>query len=144
MTRPPHLPEYESPPINEVVMGVQFSTPNGYQQIYAGEVRDLFKNRFPKVRELDPLLPTFETFGLPQQQMKFEFFPGVVHNRYWFLSNDEDQLIQFQNDRFFHNWRKIGDGKNPYPRFDEIILNFNDELTSLNSFFFKTRGFWKK
>ena len=144
MTRPSHLPEYENPPINEVVMGVQFATPNGYQQIYAGEVRDLFKDKFPKVRELEPLLPTFETFGLPQQQqMNFGFFAGMSHNRYWFLSADEAQLIQFQNDRFFHNWRKIGDGKNPYPRFDEIILNFNDELNSLNSFFENHEAFGK-
>lgn len=38
MNRPKNLLEYDNPPVNEVVLGVQFSTPDGYQQIYSGEV----------------------------------------------------------------------------------------------------------
>ena len=38
MNRPKDLPEYDNPPINEVVLGVQFSTPEGYRQIYADEI----------------------------------------------------------------------------------------------------------
>jgi uncharacterized protein (TIGR04255 family) len=136
MTRPAHLPAYDNPPVNEVVLGVQFATPKNYQQIYAGEVWGLFKNEFPKVKELEPLQPVFETFGLPQRaRINLGIVTGARHDRYWFLSESEDHLIQFQNDRFLHNWRKVGEGKNPYPRFDEIVTGYEKEIKKLEDFF---------
>lgn len=138
MARPAHLPDYDNPPINEVVLGIQFATPSGYQQIYAGEVWSLFKNKFPEVEEQPPLPPTFETFGLPQKgQLNFGIITGASHDRFWFLSEKKEQLIQFQNDRFLHNWRKIGEDKNPYPHFEEIIESFENELQSLTKYFSK-------
>ncbi len=88
------------------------------------------------MRELEPLPPVFETFGLPQRpHINFGIVTGASHDRFWFLSENEDQLIQFQNDRFLHNWRKVGEGKNPYPRFDEIVSDYEKELNVLEKFF---------
>lgn len=135
MIRPPDLPEFGKPPLNEVVLGVQFDSPAGYQQIRAGEVWRLFSADFPQVQELPPLPPSFETFG-PQASL-FSFGPinGPMHNRFWFTSRTGDEIIQFQNDRLLHNWRKVGDPANEYPRFDTIVAKFLKELSAIEEFF---------
>lgn len=134
--RPDDLPDFASPPLNEVVLGVQFTTPRGYQQIYAGDVWSLFRDRFPTVEELNSIPPMFETFGLPQAgKINFGIVTGASHDRFWFLSPAKEQLIQFQHDRLLHNWRKIGDQTNPYPRFDKIAADFEGELKALENFF---------
>ena len=136
MNRPPDLPDFEDPPLHEVVLGVQFATPRGFQQIFAGEVWELYRKDFPKVGEQPALPPSFETFGLTEnQQFNFGFLTGAIPNRYWFLSANGDELIQFQSDRLLHNWRKVGDETNPYPRFESMIEKFEDELSKLEFYF---------
>lgn len=133
--RPSDLPEYVNPPITEVAMGIQFDPANGYQQIYARDLWKQFEARFPVVVEQPALPPTFETFGTPSGgNMKFNVVTGASHDRYWFISSDEQNLIQFQQDRFLHNWRKIDDNEHEYPRFDPMIANFSDEIDCLDEF----------
>lgn len=64
LPRPDHLPDFRTPPLNEVVVGVQFAPARGYQQILAGEVWELYRAQFPTVEEMPPIPPAFETFGL--------------------------------------------------------------------------------
>jgi uncharacterized protein (TIGR04255 family) len=136
MTRPPNLPDFADPPLYEVVLGVQFAPVLGYSQIRAGEVWSLYKDRFPLVEEHPPLAPTFETFGRPQAtQFGLGFVTGASHDRFWFLTLSKEELIQFQQDRLMHNWRKVGDEKNPYPRFETMIRDFEKELRSLEGYF---------
>ena len=136
MSRPPNLPEFRRPPLNEVVLGVQFDLPGGYQQIRAGEVWKLFAGDFPTVQELPPLSPSFETFGMPQvQQMPFGLISGAMHDRFWFVSGSGDEIIQFQNDRLMHNWRKVGDQINKYPRYECIVKKFFSELRIIEEYF---------
>jgi len=137
-TRPDHLPDFGKPPLNEVVLGVQFSPPKGYQQIRAGEVWALFKSEYPLVQELQALEPTFETFGLPHHGQiggRLSFVTGASHDRFWFLRKSGDELIQFQHDKLLHNWRKIGDQRNEYPRFEGMAARFSAELRQLESYF---------
>ena len=131
------LPDFRNPPLNEVVLGVQFKPVASYQQIRAGEVWALFRKEFPNVRELPPLPPSFETFGpagLAVGQVDFQLVAGPTHNRFWFLSQNGEELIQFQQDRLLHNWRKIGDDAT-YPRFEAIIENYEQELITLQNYF---------
>jgi uncharacterized protein (TIGR04255 family) len=95
----------------------------------------LFRSSFPQVEELPALPPMFETFGLPQaQHVNFGIVSGATHDRFWFISQTKDELIQFQNDRLLHNWRKVG-AQNQYPRFERIIEKFGAELRELESYF---------
>ena len=117
---------------------MQFSPPLGYQQIRSGEVWSLFKSDYPVVQEQPPLEPAFETFGLAQYGQiggRLSFFAGAMHNRFWFLRNDGDELVQFQQDRLLHNWRKVGDQTNEYPRFERMAERFGAELRRLQSYF---------
>jgi uncharacterized protein (TIGR04255 family) len=136
VNRPAHLPDFERPPLNEVVLGVQFSPSRRYHQIYAKDVWELFRQEFPKVTEQPPLPPIFETFGRPQRpRLNIELVREPVHSRYWFISENEYELIQYQKDRLLHNWRKVGDGANPYPRFESILPKFEKELFTLEKLF---------
>lgn len=137
-TRPEDLPDFRKPPLNEVVLGVQFTPVLGYQQIRAGEVWALFRDEFPNVRELPALPPSFETFGPAGpviSQINFQLVSGPTYNRFWFLSQNGEELIQFQLDRLLHNWRKVGDQTNPYPRFELIIGKFEKELVAIQDYF---------
>jgi uncharacterized protein (TIGR04255 family) len=136
-SRPQHLPDYRNPPLNEVVLGVQFAPARGYQQIRAGEVWNLYKSAFPLVEEMPPIPPIFETFGLswPGAMINVDIVSGAMHNRFWFLSPGKSDLIQFQQDRLLHNWRKVGDGSNEYPRFEKMIADFEKEIRLLEVYF---------
>lgn len=137
MTRPADLPDFSRPPLNEVVLGVQFSPPAGYAQIQAGEVWNLFREKYPRVEEYMPLPSAYELFGLPgmgQPPNQFSFLEGPLHDRYWFLRPTGEELIQFQNDRLLHNWRKVGDSSNPYPRFENMLPQFEEELNALENY----------
>jgi uncharacterized protein (TIGR04255 family) len=136
LDRSSHLPDFRSPPLHEVVLGVQFAQAKGYSQIRAGEVWDLFRAAFPEAEEHPPLQPQFEVFGLPASaQMSLGFVSAPTHDRFWFLTPQKDELIQFQHDRLLHNWRKVGDGTNEYPRFDRMFKNFGTELVTLEGYF---------
>ncbi|MBB4583069.1 uncharacterized protein (TIGR04255 family) [Rhizobium aethiopicum] len=135
MTRPEGLPDFRQPPLNEVVLGVQFPPSEGYQQIYAGDVWKLFKANYPLVVEHPPLAPIYETFGPPGgQNFELSIGPAGQHNRYWFLSADHNELIQFQNDRLLHNWRQLPNSQQEYPRFESLIAKFQKEFIQLSDF----------
>lgn len=132
--RPAELPDFESPPLNEVVLGVQFNPPKGYRQINAGEVWGLFRSEFSRVEDREPLAPVFETFGLPARGTRFEMMTGPSHDRFWFLRPDGTELIQFQQDRLLHNWRKVESEESAYPRFERMMTRFSDELARLEEY----------
>ena len=135
MSRPVDLPDFDNPPLNEVVLGVQFAPPRGYQSIYAKEIWELFRKDFPKVQERPPFQPAFETFGRLQARPSLSISQELHHNRFCFLSENGDEAIQFQKDRLFHNWRRVGDRVNPYPRFEKILPSFESELSTLDNYF---------
>jgi uncharacterized protein (TIGR04255 family) len=87
------------------------------------------------------LEPVFETFGPKGSAIaptfRFGLVTGATHDRFWFLSEDETELLQFQHDRFHHNWRKVPSLDNPYPRFEKMIERFQEELLQLNTYFSK-------
>lgn len=135
--RPVDLPDFAEPPLSEVVLGVQFTPPKGYQSIHAGEVWGLYKDQYPTAQELPPLPPVFETFGLRTSGFSrptFNVVNGLVPSRYWFLRSDGAELIQFQQDRLLHNWRKAANESNPYPRFEAMATRFEAELRKLETY----------
>ena len=140
MQRPDDLPDFAKPPIIEAVMSVQFAAPADYREIYARDVWALFEREFGRVQEQPALEPFFEVFGAsdsPRAQIKLQQVVGPLRNRYWFLGPDDHELLQFQHDRFIHNWRKIPNASNEYPRFEPISAKFERELAALDGYFRK-------
>lgn len=136
MVRPDHLPDFESPPLDEVVIGVQFAPPKGYSPVLIKDIRDLFKEKFPDLQEVPPLEPSFETFGGTNigPSMQFKFGSKPLRSRLWFISEQQDHLIQFQDDRLLLNWRKRPGGAG-YPRFEKISEDFKNHIDKLETFF---------
>ena len=54
--RPADLPDYEHPPLVEVVLSVQFAELQGYRTVHAGLLwEDKFRKAYPIVAEQPPL-----------------------------------------------------------------------------------------
>lgn len=129
------LPSFNAPPLDEVVLGVQFESPPYYNSTHLAAVYELFRDQFPIVDEQQRLIPNFETFGgnaRPGFQM--EFGPPPLRSRTHFISKDENHLIQFQDDRLLLNWRQGNNGAQ-YPRFEKIVTIFEDALLKISAFF---------
>lgn len=137
-------PNFTNPPVDEVVLGVQFETPSAYTSVHAGRVWDLFRREFPRVTEVARLEPQFEVFGgNPTPSFQFSFGGGPLRSRLWFISKDETHLLQLQEDRFFLNWRKRPNGISsgfPYPRYEQIASTYRETIDQLNRYFHENFG----
>lgn len=132
MARPRHLPDYTNPPLDEVVLGVQFAPIPGYSSVNAQAISQLFASHFPRVEEHPLLQPQYETFGGVNPQTGFQFQLSAVPpgSRLWFISGESNHLLQFQPDRFIANWRRSSNPA-PYPRFEGVAEAFRSNLTLL-------------
>ncbi len=136
MQRPDHLPDYSDPPLDEVVLGIQFSPVSRYGSIHAVKVWKLFSDEYPSVQEHPILDPQFETFGGANVQAgpQFVFGESSVGSRIWFLSEDENHVVQFQPDRFILNWRRRPNVQ-PYPHFEGLAEAYLSNIRKLEEFF---------
>lgn len=107
---------------------MQFDALTGFELQHFGLLWERFKDKFPKVETKPPLEPMWETFkpaAAPRLQIRLL---QNVMPRMWLVSATGTELIQVQNDRFIHNWRKVGSG-DEYPRYERIRQEFETELT---------------
>ncbi|MFC7290702.1 TIGR04255 family protein [Hirschia litorea] len=139
--RPNGLPDFLRPPLNEVVVGVQYEPVPSYRGIDAFKVWNIFKEEYPEVQEKPELPPSFETFGKPENAaFKFQFGNKHPQPRYWFVGKNENDLLQYQSDRLIHNWRKIEHKDTEYPRFEYMIEKYSNELKLLDNFYMSEYG----
>jgi len=131
------LPEFERPPLAEVVLGIQFDPLVGMAAAHLGAIWGLFHDRFPRTEDRQPLAPVFERFDSPSEMTAVEWNLDLVQRpplpRCWFINDTGDELLQLQEDRFLHNWRKIGP-QQTYPRYSKLRKSFAGEAASLERF----------
>ncbi len=123
-------------------MGVQFEPVAGYGSVMAKDVWLLFAEEFPQIQEHPPLTPQFEIFGREgsrSAQPSIKLTTPPMRGRLWFVSNDDNHLIQFQDDRFLLNWRRRPNGIE-YPRFEGTSSALAEYLRRLNDLFTKALG----
>lgn len=131
------LPSFSLPPLDEVVLGVQFTSPPDYNTLHINEIYNLFKDEYPRFDEQPRVEPQFETFGgHAQPGFQMQFGPAPLRNRAFFVSEDENHLIQFQDDRLLLNWRQ-GSGATPYPRFSRVFEKFNTAVAKIEAYYLK-------
>lgn len=127
-TRLNDLPNFEAPPLDEVALSVQFQPIPGLQTPQIGLLWENYKDRFPRTEQHPPLDPVEERFGPPvSPSVKFELSTSPPLPRCWFLNEESTELIQIQQDRFVHNWRKANE-KEEYPRYEHVRKQFEQEL----------------
>lgn len=126
--RPQDLPDFDKPPLDEVALSVQFNPIPGLQTAQIGLLWSKFRKDFPKTEQHPPLDPLTERFGPPTRpSVHLELATSPPAPRCWFLREDGSELIQIQQDRFIHNWRKLS-ADDSYPRYEHVRQQFQSEL----------------
>lgn len=119
------LPSYKKPPLNEVVCGMQFHTPDKLRLPHIGLLWDKFRKEYPIIQHAAPV-------ATAKGGILIDKAIGVPLPRVWFINKSDDQLVQFQLDRFYFNWRRR---ESDYPRYDHVIKNFKSVLNIIVDFF---------
>ena len=130
------LPNFTDPPVVEVALAVQFEPLTNLRTPQIGLLWTNFRKRFPKIEEHLPLDPMMERFGVkgePTVRVRLEMRHNPPVPRCWFLNDAGTELIQVQQDRFAHNWRKVGEGEE-YPRYEHVRDTFRSELCIFERF----------
>src|SRR3972149_399129 len=134
-TRTP-LPDFTDPPVVEVALSIQFDSIAKLHVPQLGLLWQDFRERFPVTEEHAPLGTAIERFGAPATgtvQARLEMLTSPPLPRCWFLNTDGSELIQVQQDRFVHNWGKVGEGGR-YPRYDRRPETFAHERDTVRAF----------
>ncbi len=130
------LPDFAHPPVVEVFLAVQYEPLTALRTPQIGLLWANYRDRFPTIEEHPPLTPMIERFGVtgpPRGSLRLEPLESLPVPRCWFLNEAGTELLQVQQDRFVHNWRKVGTG-DVYPRYEHVRGTFEDELVRLEDF----------
>ncbi len=127
MNPEPSPPSFMRPPLQEVAAGVQFA-PLGVRSVDVAALHTLLAEEYPNWVDAPPLPPSFETFGtapvgpFPVPPMLLSGTPPWLP-RAWFISADDEHIVQAQPDRLIVNWRRQPQGGH-YPRYAEVRRRF--------------------
>jgi len=130
--RPADLPDFAAPPLQEVAIGLQFDPTPGYLQAHVGAYWQRIRSDYPLVQDQARLETPIEVPGSVfgrSESFRVQF--GVKLPRAWFMNVDGSYLIQMQDDRFIHNWRKQS---SEYPRFEVIASQFSQRYQQFVDF----------
>lgn len=129
------LPDFESPPVFEVVLSTQFDPLPKFGVEHFGLYWSLVKDIYPRVETHSPIPSIFERFGEQPQlpTVRFELVDQSTQPRTWFLNDSGTEIVQLQNDRFIHNWRKVKTG-DTYPRYEYLRDQYKKELIQFSAF----------
>src|SRR6266851_4858816 len=121
--RPANLPDYHRPPIDEVVIAVQFPLIEDLTDNHIREFWKVIRDEYPIAERQPRLEGPIESLE-PAQQVTIQLpTPGVaqLHARTWMISDADDFLVQVQNTRFIQNWRSRQD---EYGHFEQVREKF--------------------
>jgi uncharacterized protein (TIGR04255 family) len=134
--RPADLPDFERPPVNEVILSMQFATLEKMKSVHMGLLWARFRAEYPDVSEQAAITAVFETFGTPAEPeplVQLEHFLSPPMPRYWFEKRGTPELLQVQQDRILHNWRKH-ENETIYPRYETLRERFRSEVDRFVAF----------
>jgi uncharacterized protein (TIGR04255 family) len=123
--RPADLPDYEHPPIDEVVLGIEFAPLADFTQAHMGVMWNEIRADYPRTEDQPALIDPAVLQSFPFQFSPFGQRPGVGF-RTWFISQDDQYVLQIQNDRLLHNWRRRPGAE--YPRFELLFDVFYEHF----------------
>lgn len=137
-SRPPAV-TYDTPPVVEVALSVQFDPPLGFNVGHFGAFWASQKGRFATVATSPPISTPPEKFGGESQWLPVAYGLGLTNDpqcRLQMTSGDGEWMGQIQADRLVLNWRKKAAA---YPRFGEANRRFLDLWRALQDFFINER-----
>lgn len=117
------FPDYEKPPVIEVVCGIVFETIKGFKGGHLGLFWQKVRDEFPTSEHA--LRLGFE----PEDNVDLtNYFPRI-----WFINKQQNTLIQLQDNTFFFNWRRMEE-EEAYPRYSTIMQAFKKYLGIFDDF----------
>jgi len=119
------LPSYRKPPVNEVVCGIRFHSPDKLRIPHIGILWNKLRSKYPIIQHAPPIATV-------KGEILLDSETGLPLNRVWFINESDDQLVQFQFDRFYFNWRRRAD---EYPRYPHVIKNFEQIYNTILDLF---------
>jgi uncharacterized protein (TIGR04255 family) len=123
-------PQFKRPPVVEVVCGVQFSGTDDWRTPHFGSFWEQIRGEYPQFEDQPPLERIrLEVTAAPQP--KFSLLPPL--RRVFFIQPPGNFLIQLQQNRILHNWRKVGDS-DEYPRHETAYSKFVWSWNKLRAF----------
>ena len=127
------LPSYRRPPVIEVVCGAQFGELASFSSVHYGKFWSRVAAEYPRTEEREPLAEIFE--GAHVTQVKDEVVTLSIPplRRVFYVSEDENYLLQVQSTRFHANWRRRRD-EDQYPRFTAAKARFLNGWRQFNEF----------
>lgn len=125
-------PDYEKPPVIEVVCGVLFRPLSGFLTPHVGLLWEKYRDEYPECSEVAPLGPMIESFE-ESPQITFEIANIPPLPRVWFVHKNGNRVIQIQRDRFLHNWRKAKSEEN-YPRYHVVKDMYQKSFSKFQAF----------
>jgi uncharacterized protein (TIGR04255 family) len=126
------LQSYKHPPVNEVVCGLKFQPPEKFTLPYFGLLWEKVRADYPTIQHAPPIARGLNDFLVDSAT-------GTPLPRVWFVNGNDNQLIQFQVDRLYFNWRQRGD---TYPRYPHVIKEWARVIDTTEQFF-EENGFGK-
>ena len=114
----PELPEYDSPPVVEVSLAVEFAEPLAFSDAGLRAAAATWNDDFPVCEEREALAPLEAAFHVDTGTLS----EGL---RLWMATADGDRVVQLQQDRLTVNWQKQAPD-DAYPRFARIRGLFLD------------------
>ena len=107
------LPNYDRPPVIEVVYGVRFTPLNDWTLPHIGAFWQRVAKKFPRCEHAPPIGDT----------LVIDPAIGAPLPRVWLINGSDDRLIQLQPGRFLFNWRQRV-GTEGYPHYWKLSKEF--------------------
>jgi len=133
--------KFDSPPVVETVLGVQFATLVGFSTAHAGwfwkeylEKIGNSQHSWSRAVDAPRLEEQFERFG-PEDvwgpPLTMKMLPPSQSNRTQIIRSDNERMLQIQDSRFILNWRKQTAA---YPSFSTLLPEFRILLQAFEAF----------
>ena len=120
-------PSFNKPPIVEVAVCVSFPPIEGFSAANFGLFWQCIRTQFTRFRQMPELPDHIEPAALPVNVSIQTQLVDVPNLRGWYISEDDTEVVQIQNNRFIYNWRR-GEGDAAYPRYDKSVrIRFMEE-----------------
>lgn len=126
---------FESPPVYETALTIQFKELHKFRTIHFGEFYGLICEQFPHAEDKPRAEPIYERFPRQFTPSQIRFLPKKSGpERVWYRDElDGALLLQLQADRISLNWRRSSEEKH-YPSFQENGPKFIDAYRKLENF----------
>ena len=129
------LPDFRSPPVDEVALSLLFAPIPGFQIPHYGLYWNDIRADYPQ-SQVQPPVPNLTEQAGTSIPRPIRFDLSLVNSpevRCWFLDEHGEYLIQLQHDRFVVNWRKAK-GEEIYPRYPAMRARLEKEWRRFRDF----------